>query len=209
MGYRTVVADDHRIVLDGLRLLLSSLNGEFELVASADDGRSAVKAVETHQPELVVIDVTMPDLNGIEATHRIRAACPNARVVALSGRQDGNSVTEMLRAGARGYVVKECAFEELAVALRTVMSGKIYLSPAIAGQVVDRMLSMPPPNEASGRMVLSPREREVVQLVAEGLTSKEMAARLFVSVKTIETHRKQIMDKLGIRTIAGRVPIPN
>lgn len=199
MPARLVLADDHEMVREGLRLLLEHAPEEFEVVAQVGDGRAAVSAAQRHEPDVVVMDVMMPDLNGVDATRQIREASPRTRVVGLSGRQDARGVVDMLRAGARAYVVKQHAFEELVDAVRTVLAGRVYLSPAIASHVVDRMLAP----AAEPAAVLTPREREVVQLLAEGLTSKEIASRLFVSLKTVETHRSQIMARLGIRTIAG------
>lgn len=187
---------------DGMRLLFESSEDGFAVIADASDGRSAVRAVEQHRPDVVVMDVSMPDLNGIDATAQIRAVSPRTRVVALSAHQDPRMVVEMLRAGARAYVLKETAFDEVLRAIRSVLAGRVYLSPAVAGHVVERAIGPEGPDEPS-RALLTAREREVLQLLAEGQSIKDTAARLCVSAKTVETHRKQIMDKLGIRTIAG------
>lgn len=203
MAASIILVDDHQIMREGMRLLFESAEEGFRVLADVADGRAAVRVVAQHRPDVVVMDIGMPGLNGIEATEQIRVASPKTRVVAVSAHQDERSVIGMLRAGARGYVPKEHAFDELVRALRTVLAGQVYLSPAIATRVVERALHPEAVAPDAGRSVLSAREREVVQLVAEGLTTKDIATRLCVSVKTVETHRKQIMDKLDIRSIAG------
>lgn len=194
--------DDHQLMRDGMRLLFETSEDGFAVLADASDGRSAVRAVERHRPDVVVMDVSMPDLNGIDATAQIRAVSPRTRVVAVSAHQDPAMVVEMLRAGAQAYVLKDTAFDEVLRAIRTVLAGRVYLSPAVAGHVVERAIGTAGPAEPS-RALLTAREREVLQLLAEGHSIKDTAERLCVSAKTVETHRKQIMDKLGIRTIAG------
>ena len=173
---------------------------ELEVVAEAADGRTAVRLARELRPEVVVMDITMPNLNGTEATRQILEHAPATRVVALSMHSDRRSVTHMLQAGATGYVIKSSAFRDLVLAIQAVMTGQVYLSPRVAGTVVDDYLRRLAPVEGQGG-ALSPREREVLQLVAEGLTTKQVADRLFVSEKTVQTHRQNVMNKLGLHTV--------
>ena len=196
---RVLLADDHKILRQGLRTLLER-EKDIQIVGEADNGRSSVKLSGELAPDVVVMDVAMPDLNGIDATRRITEAEPRTRVLALSMHSDGRYVKGMLQAGARGYILKDCAAEELTHAIRTVMAGQVYVSPGVTGAIVNdyvRQLSA-----ADGPATLTPREREVLQLLAEGGSTANIAAGLHLSVKTIETHRKHIMDKLGLRSIA-------
>jgi DNA-binding NarL/FixJ family response regulator len=173
-----------------------------EVVAEAEQGRAAVQLVGELSPDIVIMDVSMPDLNGMEAARQIAAARPDVKIIALSMHSDSLFVTEMLRSGASGYLLKDCAFEELARAIRTVSQGKTYLSPSISGVVVDDYLHRLSKADASGANVLSNREREVLQLLAEGKSTKQIALHLHISVKTVETHRRQIMEKLDIHSVA-------
>jgi len=201
---RVVLADDHRIVCEALKESLEKEPG-VQVVGVAGDGHEAVRMTRHLRPDVVVLDVTMPGLGGIEATRQIRDVHPQTRIIALSMHSDRRYVTGMLTAGASGYLVKDCALEELALALKTVMDGEIYLSPRIAGAVVEglRRAVAPAPDSADHDTKLTAREREVLQLVAEGHKVRDIAARLHVSVKTVETHRRQIMTKLGIESVAG------
>jgi len=200
MSLRIILADDHKIVRDGLRALLANQPG-MEVVAEADNGRSTVRLARELSPDLVIMDIGMPDLNGIDATRQITAELPKVKVIALSMHSDRRFVVQMFRAGASGYLLKDCAFEELTRAVAAVQKGQIYLSPAVAGPVMEDYIHQLS-SGGSGFSVLSPREREVLQLIAEGKSTKEVAALLCVSVKTIETHRQQIMSKLNIQSIA-------
>ena len=196
---RVLLADDHKILRQGLRTLLEQ-EKDIQVVGEADNGRSSVKLTGELAPDVVIMDVAMPDLNGIDATRRIAEAEPRTRVLALSMHSDGRYVKGMLQAGARGYILKDCAAEELTHAIRTVMAGQVYVSPGVTGAIVNdyvRQLSA-----ADGPATLTRREREVLQLLAEGGSTANIAAGLHLSVKTIETHRKRIMDKLGLRSIA-------
>ena len=175
----------------------------FQVVAEADNGRSAVRLAKQLQPDIVITDIAMPDLNGIEATRQMRAEAPRSKVLALSMHTESGFVLGILEAGASGYLLKDAAFEELSVAIKAVLKGQIYLSPAIAGVVVGQSLGRLGSKARSQRAKLSKREHEVLQLIAEGKSTKEIAATLYVSVKTVETHRKQIMDKLDIHSVAG------
>lgn len=201
MSTRILLADDHRIVREGLRSLVAGLPG-VEVIAEAEDGRTAVELARKLAPQVVVMDIGMPDLNGIEATRRLAAEAPHVRVIALSMHSDNRYVSEMLKAGARGYLLKDAAFEELALALRTVMAGQVYLSPAISRTVVSDYVRHLTAGEPALAAALTTREREILQLVAEGASTKEIAARLSISLKTVDTHRQHIMDKLGVRSVA-------
>jgi two-component system response regulator NreC len=204
MSTRIIIADDHKIVRDGLRSLLEG-QPEMEVIGEADTGRMAVNLTAKLSPDAVVMDIGMPDLNGIEATRQITAENPNVKVIALSMHSDKRFVAGMLKAGAEGYLLKDCAFDELIQAIQSVTLGHIYLSPKITGVVVDDYRRAISGTYTSPVSLLAPREREVLQLLAEGKSTKEIAAHLFVSVKTIETHRHRIMDKLNIHTIPDLV----
>jgi DNA-binding NarL/FixJ family response regulator len=201
MSIKVLVADDHKIVRDGLRTLLGK-HPDIEVIAEAEDGRTTVQLAGKLWPEVVIMDIAMPGLNGIEATRQIITERPDIKVVALSMHSDRRFVSEMLKAGASAYLLKDCAFEELVTAIRTVVAGKIYLSPGIAGIVIENYIRNTPKPESSVFSLLSDREREVLQLLAEGRTTKEIASRLNVSNKTIETHRMNIMTKLNIHSVA-------
>jgi len=201
MSIKLLLADDHAIVRDGIRALLEK-EPDFKVIGEAANGREAVRLATDLRPDAVVMDIAMPDLNGIEATRQLLAQMPRLRIIALSMHADKRFVAEMLQAGAAGYLQKNCAFKHLANAIRTVMAGQVYLSPAITGIVVDGFKRQIPVGEAEEAGALSPKEREVLQLLAEGSTTKEIADRLGVSGKTIDTHRQHIMDKLDMRSIA-------
>jgi len=186
---------------EGLRSLLEKQPG-MEVIAEAENGRTTVQLSHKFKPDVVLMDIIMPDLNGIEATRQILAESPGIKVIALSMRSDRKFVTEMLSAGASGYLLKDSAFEELGKALRTVINNQIYLSPKIASLVVKDYLPNTITKDYSAPPVLTRREREVLTLLAEGKSTKQIASSLYVSVKTIETHRKKIMDKLGVNSIA-------
>jgi DNA-binding NarL/FixJ family response regulator len=201
MSIKILLADDHKITRQGLRSLLDK-EADMQVVAEAEEGRSAVRLVRELLPDMVIMDVTMPDLNGMEAARQIVDAFPDVKIIALSMHSDALFVTEMLRSGASGYLLKDCAFEELVRAIRTVTAGKTYLSPSISGVVVNDYLHRVSKGDSSDSQVLSNREREVLQLLAEGKTTKQIALMLHISAKTVETHRRQIMDKLDIHSIA-------
>ena len=202
MTIRILIADDHQIVRQGLRNLLEK-EPDMRVVAEADDGRATVRMVREISPEVVIMDVAMPDLNGIEATRQIVAEFPKIKVIALSMYADQRFVLNMLKAGASGYLLKDCAFEELTRAIRLVMAHKTYLSPGVTDIVVKDYTSG---GNSSGKgsdfSTLSPREREVLQLMAEGKSTSQISGLLHVSVKTIETHRQQVMHKLNIHSVA-------
>jgi DNA-binding NarL/FixJ family response regulator len=201
MSVRVVLADDHRIFREGLRVLLES-QGNVEVVGDAEDGRTAIRVARELSPDIVIMDIAMPDLNGIQATRQIVAEVPGVKVIALSMHSKKQFVSEMLKAGASAYLLKDCALEELQFALRAVAANRTYLSPSIAGMILEDYKQYVPAMELSVFSILSDREREVLQLVAEGKSTKEIASCLHVSLKTVETHRQQIMNKLGIHNIA-------
>jgi len=197
---RILIADDHRIFLDGLRTLFQQAGDE--VVAEAANGLAAVELCEKHRPDLVIMDISMPGLNGIEALRRIKSKNPEITVMMLSMHSDLQFIIESLRAGASGYLLKESAFDELAMAIKTVRMNGTYLSSSIADTVIRDYLVQRPKSRDKAFSVLTPREREVLKLIAEGRTTKEIAAGLKLSSKTIETHRQQMMDKLGLHSIA-------
>lgn len=202
MMLKILLADDHRMVRQGLRMLLERQSG-MRVVAEAEDGLAAVRLAREHNPDVAIIDVSMPGLNGIEATRKILSARPGAKVIGLSMYADRRYVVEMLRSGALGYILKESAFDELVQAIHTVLKGQTYLSSRIADVIIKDYVRSVPGVRASAYSKLSNREREVLQQLAEGRSTKQIAGQLNLSVKTIETHRKQIMDKLGIHSLAG------
>ena len=197
---KVVLADDHRIMRDGLRAVLTAAG--VQVVGEAGDGEAAIAEAARSHPDVVVIDIAMPKLSGIEATRRLRAKMPGTKVIALSMNSDRRYVMAMLEAGAAGYLLKDAAADELLMALDAVGRGETYLSPAIAASVVDHALRARPSPSSGPEKPLSAREREVVQRIAEGKSSKEIATILHIAVPTVDTHRRQIMDKLQLRTIA-------
>ena len=202
MAIHILLADDHQIVREGLRALVSAQEG-MTVVGEASNGRTAVEQVRALHPDVVVMDVGMPDLNGIEATRRILAESPRCKIVGLSMHSDRRFLSEMLKAGATAYLLKDSAFEELSSAIRAVAAGQVYLSPRVADMVVEGYLhGAVPGKQPSAFAVLTSREREVLQLVAEGLATKQIASTLHLSVKTVETHRRQIMEKLDMHSVA-------
>ncbi|HKJ53554.1 MAG TPA: response regulator transcription factor [Gammaproteobacteria bacterium] len=201
MATRVILADDHKILRAGLISLLKSAR-DFEVVAEACNGRETVNLVRQLKPDIVVMDVAMPDMNGVEATRKITRLVPQVRVLALSGHDEGVFVKGMLEAGAKGYLLKDAATDELLAALKTVLQGRIYVSPSVTDTLVIDYLQRVKGEVGPDAERLTTREREVLQLVAEGKSTASIAAILHLSDRTIETHRKRIMDKLGIRSIA-------
>ncbi|MEK6652720.1 MAG: response regulator transcription factor [Nitrospirota bacterium] len=201
MKVRIILAEDHTIMREGLRTLLEKQQN-FEVVAEAGDGRTAVRLTQELLPDVVVMDVNMPDLNGIEATRQIITDNPGIKVIALSMYSDKQFIVEMLQAGASGYVLKDAAFEEILHAINCVVKGQTYLSPSITTFVLKDYLQQSSKVDYTAFSILTDREREVLQLIAEGKTTKEIASILHVSTKTIETHRQQIMKKLNSHSIA-------
>jgi DNA-binding NarL/FixJ family response regulator len=201
MNIRLVLADDHRIMREGLRALVERLPG-MEVIGEAADGRTAVAMAKDLSPGVMVMDIGLPHLNGIEAARQITSQNASIKVIALSMHSDGRYVTEMLKAGASGYLLKDSAFEELARAIRAVTAGKIYLSPAVTSTVVKDYLGRRPGVQPVLSPSLTAREREVLQLIAEGKSTKEIADHLQISSKTADTHRQRVMKKLKLHTVA-------
>ncbi|MGA2624790.1 MAG: response regulator transcription factor [Bacteroidota bacterium] len=201
MSVRVLLADDHKIVREGLRSILEN-ELKMSVVGQAEDGRAAVTLAKQLQPDIVIIDISMPDLNGIEATRQILADNPGGKIIALSMHSDKRYVMQMLEAGASGYLLKHCAVDELQQAIQAVMAQKIYVSPDVTGPVIQDYLDHLSSVRLAAEPSLTPKEREVLQLLAEGKSTKEIASILHVSVPTIETHRQHIMDKLKLYTVA-------
>lgn len=200
MPVSVLIADDHKLLRAGLKALLE--RQDITVVGEAGDGRSAVLMARELRPAVVIMDVSMPHMNGIDATTRVLEAVPDTRVLALSMHADRRFVMQILDAGASGYLLKDSAVEELGLAVRTLAGGQVYLSPGIARAVVETFLNRSPGAQPTKSTTLSTREREVLQLIAEGRPTAEIAAALNVSVKTVESHRKNIMDKLALRSVA-------
>lgn len=200
MSLPVLLADDHEIVRVGLRVLIERLGG-MAVVAEADSGRAAVQLAKKLKPAVVLMDISMPDLNGVDATRQMVAAAPGVKVIALSMHADTRYVAGMLQAGARGYLLKESVADEIGRAVQAVLAGEVYLARKIAGVVVQDYVQRLASEEGASSP-LTGREREVLQLVAEGRSTKGIAAHLHVSIKTIETHRGQIMDKLDLHSVA-------
>jgi DNA-binding NarL/FixJ family response regulator len=198
---RLLLADDHDLFRAGLRVLLQDLGG-FEVVAEAGDGREALRQVAERRPDVVLMDLMMPGLNGLETTARMAREFPGVRVLVLSMNAAEEFVLPAVRAGASGYILKNARPAELEQAIRAVARGETYLTPAVSGHLIDDYRRRTP-GEADSLARLTPRQREVLQLVAEGSSSKDIARRLGVSVKTVETYRSQLMDALDIHDIAG------
>lgn len=201
MKIKIVIADDHKIMREGLKALIEK-QPDMEVAAEAQDGLTTTKLARKLMPQVIIMDIGMPEMNGIDATRQIVSENKDIKIIALSMHSDRRFVLEMLKAGASGYLLKDSAFEELVNAVHTVMTGQSYLSPRITDIVVKEYLYNLPKNESTVFTVLTTREREVLQLLAEGKSTKQIASTLNLSVKTVETHRQQIMDKLEIRTVA-------
>lgn len=195
---RVLIADDHTVLRDTLRLLLE-MNGEVEVVGEASDGRQAIDLAEQLKPDVVLMDTAMPGLNGIEATAQIRKRLPKTKVLVLSGYGHEDQVRAALRAGASGYVLKSSSSEELLLAIRTVNQSNTYLSQSLAEGDRLRSYLLAAEGRTGREATLSAREREVLQLIAEGYTNRAIAERLFISVKTVEAHKEHIVQKLGVR----------
>ena len=201
MKTKVLLADDHGIVREGFKALIEK-QSDFEVVGEVADGQMSVQLAGELRPDVIIMDVTMPNLNGIEATRRITEQFPNIKVIALSVHTERRYVIDMLKAGASGYVLKACLFYDLVDAIRTVMAGEIYLSPRITTVVVDDYINLVPEDRVSISSILTDREREVIQFLSEGKSCKEIAMQLRVSDKTIHANRRQIMDKLSIHNTA-------
>ncbi|MDR5709761.1 MAG: response regulator transcription factor [Armatimonadota bacterium] len=195
---RVLIADDHGIVRDGIRMILSSQE-DIEVVGEASTGREAVELARRMQPDVVLMDISMPDMNGIEATRRIREEMPSVQVLGLTMHEEENYVFQMLKAGGAGYVLKRAAAEDLVTAVRAAARGEVFLYPSVAKLVVRDYLERARHQEDDTSLdALTPREKEILALIAEGLTNQEIAQRLVISVKTVQTHRAHIMEKLNL-----------
>lgn len=204
MSITILLADDHEIFREGIHALLDK-EPDIEVVGGADNGKETVRLTEQLCPDVVVMDITMPDLNGIEATHQIKKKIPDTKVLCLSMHSDRKFVLEMFRAGASAYLLKNCAFKELTRAIRAVVSNQCYVSPEITYIIINESLANQPLAVSSTRSVLTARELQVLQLIAEGHNIKEIALFLNKSAKTVETHRRRIMKKLNIHNTAGLI----
>ena len=197
--WRLLLADDHNIVIEGLRHILD--RSEFDIVGVVNNGRSLLRAAQKHQPDIIVTDITMPLLNGIDAARQIRGGNPDVKIIFLTMHPDLTFATEALAAGGAGFVVKSSAGDELLTAIREALQGRIYISKSIA-KAVKHGLSARSGSWRSPLDKLTSRQRDVLQLLAEGLHVKEIAVKLHISARTVEFHKYRIMDELGLRTVA-------
>jgi DNA-binding NarL/FixJ family response regulator len=202
MGLKIMIVDDHAVVREGLRLLLEK-EPDMEVVAEADNGSIAVQRANEFLPDVIVMDINMPEMNGIEATRRIMAANSDIKVLALSMESDRRFVVEVLQSGAKGYVLKDSAFVELAVGIRVVANNEAFLCPRISELIIKDYLRSIPEGGSIGHAILTAHEREFIQLIADGMNSKEIAHTLGVSTKTVDNQRHNIMKKLGLYSIAS------
>jgi len=198
---RIFLADDHAVVREGLKSLVNA-QPDMEVIGEAADGRTAWEKATDCQPDIVVMDLSMPQLNGAQATERLKQACPQVKVLALTVHEDKGYVHQLLQAGASGYVLKLAAAEELLHAIRIVAAGGIYLDPTVARKIVANYMYKPSLGKAVQRSQLSERETEVLCLIAKGYTNKEIAAQLALSVKTVETYKTRLLKKLDLRSRA-------
>jgi len=196
-----LIADDHEIVRDGLRSLFEK-QPDISVIAEASDGWQAIEYAKKLSPDVVLMDVNLPRLNGIEATTELSKSSPNTKIIALSMRCDKQVIGDMLRAGASGYLQKDVAFRELARAIRTVMQGRIYLSPVAAEMVVDGFVRHASEGEATNGNLLTAKEKQVLQLVAEGKSNKQIASIMDIGMKTVDTHRQHLMARLNLHSVA-------
>jgi DNA-binding NarL/FixJ family response regulator len=199
---RVLLADDHALVRAGIRLLLNEIDN-VEVVAEASDGREALALAEAHRPDVVLMDISMRQMDGLEATEQLHRALPEIRVLMLSMHQGRDYVTRALRAGACGYLLKHAAAHEVGLAIAAVMRGDAYLSPAVSKSLVDSYVRTPHGEQAE--LALTARQQEVLGFVAQGHSTKEIAYHLGLSVKTVEAHRTQLKERLKIRDVAGLV----
>jgi DNA-binding NarL/FixJ family response regulator len=199
---RILLVEDHTLVRAGLRALLQRVEG-FEIVGEAGDGHEALEMIGAHRPDIVLMDIGVPGLNGLEISARVARHYPHVRVIILSMHAGEEYIRQAVRSGAAGYLLKDAGVAELEIAIRAVERGDRYLSPAVSRQLVDDYLDRL--NDEDTRERLTPRQREVLQLIAEGYTTQQIALKLNIAVKTVETHRTQLMERLGIHDVAGLV----
>jgi len=204
MSIKIILADDHNMIRDGLQSMIEK-ETDFRIIGQASNGRQTVQLAQELNPDIVIMDISMPDLNGIDATRQIKEMNKHVKIIALSVHSETSFVRQMLKAGASGYLVKHSEFKELVEAIRIVARDQLYLSPHISQQLVQDYLKYLPVNESNVFTKLSPREREILQMLAEGKTKQEIADILFLSVKTIDSHRQNIMNKLNISTFSDLV----
>jgi len=194
---RIVLAEDHKMIREALRMLVNA-QADMEVIGEADDGLAAIALVETQQPDVVVMDVSMPQLNGLKATETLKQLHPDVKILVLTRHTDRGYVEQLLRSGAKGYVLKQSASEELVRAVRRVAAGQIYVDPGVTEQLVNSVVGSRRARDSHARRNLTKREEDVLRLVAWGLLTKEIAARLDISMKTVETHKANAMRKLGM-----------
>ncbi len=206
MSIRIILVDDHAITREGLRSLIEK-QSDMEVIGEAKDGRKAVELVRELSPDVVITDITMLNLNGVDATRQIVREFPKVKVIALSIHSNRAFVVDMLKAGASGYVLKECTFDELVDAIQTVIDGGVYLSPKVAGVVVSDYVQRLAKSAKSPLETLTERQRHVLQLIGEGKNTKKIALQLHISTKTVEANRHKIMEKLDVSSIADLVKI--
>lgn len=205
MNTKILLAEDHAIVREGLRSLIGK-QPDMEVIGETGDGQGAVELARQLQPDVVVMDVTLPILNGMDATRQIKAENPNIKILALSVHDDSEFILGMAKAGISGYMIKDCILDDLIKAIRTVTAGESFLSPKAASAILeDKILEQSPTKELPNEFLLRSHEIQVLKLLVEGKTAKEIAHELNMSVKTIEGNRRQIMDKLSIDNLAGLV----
>ena len=202
MAIRVFLADDHNIFRQGLAGIIAEEH-DMQIVGQAEEGRDAIRQIAKLRPDVVIMDVGMPALNGIEATRQVTGEFPQTRVIALSMHVDEKFVAEMLRAGAVGYLCKKCDADELLSAIRTVAAGRTYLSPSISGTLIDSYVRNVTARPVSAFAQLTDREREILQLLVEEKTIKQVASDLHLSIKTVHAHREHLMRKLNVQTVAG------
>jgi len=201
MSIKIMVVDEHKILREGLATLIAK-QPDMEIVGEAADGREALDLLEKNTPDMILMDVTMPNLNGIEATRKIKSKRPEIEIIALSLHSDRRFVLGMIGAGASGYLIKQCTFDELVLAINTVMAGKKYLSPEISNILVEEYVRKDSQKKAIIDSKLTSREREILQLLAEGKNTKEIASNLSISVKTVEAHSRHLKRKLKTNSVA-------
>jgi two-component system nitrate/nitrite response regulator NarL len=197
-----LLVDDHPIVLDGIKSHLGA-QPDFEVVGDASNGLDAVRKAKLTLPDVVLLDINMPNMNGLEAMVHLRKQVPNAKVIILTMHDSKEYIAQIVRLGARGYLLKDCSPTELVSAIKAVHAGEVYFSPTVSKVLVEEMVDGKKSPEQPAPAPLTEREREVLSLIAEGLLNKQIADRLGIGVRTIETHRERIMRKLDIHTVAG------